>query len=474
MSLVITQRPETTISGETSRWNAVGNPIVYKMQRRDYDFDQVNNNGGLLQLQFNSVDLSLDFTISDVVYMKSDNGVYSAAGTVTAVSFSTNTLVTVDITYVSPAPGGLVNNHTTRPGYNVSVLAYEFDGTPLHESPFVYSPDSTGLVTAIVSAILRPPLSPDNNFNPAGINMQEDAGVYRSFYIDYLEDWTGNTGSDVYESDVANIFHVILGARQIPAPYGGNMAEYVTWEDRSPLGNWLTRFSKPVMWKDYPLYIGFIAGELSAVTAYRLLLANELPISGSSHFGTGNTATDHNTVKIIDFNNVYEVGTFDDNDKNLLAVLLYNSPPFTDADYITEVIEIEVRDVCRNPIMLLGRNSLGGPMQWVFEWTQEYTFDYGNDRKAKRLVLHTDGLTLNQWEVLQDFITLGQVYRNNLLELTSTTIKTSTRIGQQVYVVEPDGSKIGVIVIPTKNQTKTRQYNHEFEIEIEFPEVFAV
>jgi hypothetical protein len=108
----------------------------------------------------------------------------------------------------------------------------------------------------------------------------------------------------------------------------------------------------------------------------------------------------------------------------------------------------------------------------MFDVDQDYTFDYGNSIKAKRQVLKTNNLTINEWESLQDFISLGEVYRNNIVEFSSTTIKTSSRIGQQAYVISSAGVKTGVIVIPTNNSTRTRQIKHYFEIEIEYPEEF--
>lgn len=471
----IISRPSKTISGETSIWNAVGNPIVYRLRREDYDWDQINNNGGLMQVQINGIDLSTEFTTGDVVYVKSSNGVYDVTATVTGVSFSTNTLIDLYSDYgMSLGAGGYINNITTRPGYYAEINLYNSNDELINESPFVYSTDQRGDVIVDVSSIIRPTLSPDNDFVFGGGDVQDDLNVFASFYIEYLENWTGNNDSLVYQVDDENIFYAILGARQIPAPYGGNMAEYVTWLDRSPLGRWLTKLDKLVMWKEWPSLLSFIAGEMSDADPYRVLMFNNM--TPSAHSGIGQTSFDDNVVKMNDLQSIYEGGSFDDEDKTIYAVVInYDfSPPVEESDFITETMEIEVREVCKNPIMLMGRNSLGGVIQWVFEYTQEYTFDYGNDRKARRMVLHDDNLTLNQWEALQDFITLGQVYKNNILELTSDTIKTSTRIGQQVYVVEQDGSKTGVIVIPTRNQTRTRQYRHEFEIEIEYPEVFAV
>jgi hypothetical protein len=110
----------------------------------------------------------------------------------------------------------------------------------------------------------------------------------------------------------------------------------------------------------------------------------------------------------------------------------------------------------------------------MFDISQEQGYDNANGIKAKRHGLFTNHLTLNQWEALQDFITLGETYRNNITEFTSATIKTSSRIGQQLYVVDADGAKIGVIASPTGNSTFTRQVRHLFNLEIEYPEEFAL
>lgn len=179
-------------------------------------------------------------------------------------------------------------------------------------------------------------------------------------------------------------------------------------------GKFLTKLQSPVFWEGYPALISAIVGEEVSGNVYLQATGDATTpadLSGQLvHF-------DLNQITIADGDEItlIEDGSLDDPE-------------------ISETLTIEVREPCENPIMLMGRNSLGGVLQWLFEGSQEYRFDYGNGVKAKRLVLYTDNLTLNQWEALQDFITLGEVYNNNITEFTSGTIKTSTRIGQQLYV----------------------------------------
>lgn len=97
---------------ETSELNTLlfinmGRIPVYGSLHETKVFNQVNNSGGFVQLQFNGVDLTEYFVRGKVVKFISTNLVYNNVyGEITSVSFSTNTLVTLDQSYVSAAPGG--------------------------------------------------------------------------------------------------------------------------------------------------------------------------------------------------------------------------------------------------------------------------------------------------------------------------------------------------------------------------------
>lgn len=587
MSLTVTQRPYQTINSKDAKWNAVGNPVIYKMQRKDFTFNQVNNNGGFIQLQFNSTNLTASLQVGDTIYIQSDNGIYDLYAEITASSFSTNTLVTVDASYVSAAPGGFINNDDLRALYKVEVEVYNADDELINDSPFVYSPDRKGVIIINISAILRSQLSADNEMVIGTDLIFDNTNAYIGFYIKYTEIWVSSAESQT--SDIANQYYSVMSARQIRSPYGGNMYEYIlgfltTYYDSTDGANWsnqasgvdwtfgsggvimhtdivspasgskrarrafsisngdfirftfdylvatgdsssvgiylggsqllsfgsllvgsgtatgtitaladftyfefqvntieaecefdmvtltiektnntakfLTKFDSPSLWRGWPCLIGCIINESITDDAYVVMSANSDAAIPPTVIVPAGQLTN------IDLN---ETLLYQDVNSTGLKIVV---EPGSSNAVISENI-IKVKDPCRNPIMLLAMNTLGGPISWLFDVVQEYTFDYGNDVKNKRLVLYADGLSINEWESLQDFITLGEVYRNNIVEFTSDMIKSHTRIGQQVYVVDQDGSKTGVIVIPTSNQTKTNRYSHDFEIEIEFPEVFT-
>lgn len=441
MSLTVTQRPEITYEGSPSRWNAVRNPVLYKMTRRDFSYNQSNNNGGFMQMQFTGVDIASSFAVGNSVYATT-----RGFSTVTASTFSGgNTLVTLAATYTT-ASSGHVNNLTTRPMYRVEVEVYNIGDVLLNDSPFHYSPSADGFLVIDISQILKAHLYPDFDAPIGSTELFDEANMYIGFYIKYREVWTGSAESQT--DDVANQFYATLSGRQIPSLNGGNLAEYAI-----PPVSFLTKLDELVMWRGYPSLLSVIVNEDVASNVY---LGTDDDSTSSSMNSGKQIAFDLN--QIITDQTVEEV-----------TAAVYEDT--SGADAVSDEITVKLRDACENPIMLMGRNSLGGLMQWMFDVNQEMSYENENGVKVKRLRMFAEDLTVNQWEALNDFVTYGEVYKNNIPELTYETIKTSSRVGNQVYILSSDGTKIGVIVLPRVNVTQTKQVKHEFQIEIEYPEI---
>jgi len=229
------------------------------------------------------------------------------------------------------------------------------------------------------------------------------------------------------------------------------------------MAKWLTKLTRPRLWDGYSFLLTVCVGDaeeemtcvVSGYDASGVLLStvNSDPVTA--------------TNQVIDFNIPFIYGSV----TPVTTFQVYVKDSFDEVK--TDTITIDVMEACKNPVMLMGRNSLGGVLQWLFDYSQDYEPSFDDDVKAKRLIMYDNTLSQNQFYALQDFITLGAVYRNPIVEFTSTTNKTTTRNGQQVYVVGTDNSKIGVVVIVTKNKTQTKTINNSFEIEIEYPIEFA-
>jgi hypothetical protein len=238
---------------------------------------------------------------------------------------------------------------------------------------------------------------------------------------------------------------------------------YVQIEDFNQ-SQFLTNFTRPKMWAGYPFLLSAAVGGIDddlILTLKGYSVANAL-------LATQQSAAESFTDQIIHFNVNEIYGSL----TNVSYMTAYVET--TLGEILTDTITIDVEEPCANPVYILGRNSLGGALQWMFDISQEQGYDTANAIKAKRHGLFTNHLTLNQWEALQEFITLGETYRNNITDFTSSTIKTSSRIGQQLYVVDSEGNKTGVIAIQTANSTLTKQIRHLLNLEIEYPEVFAL
>lgn len=138
---------------------------------------------------------------------------------------------------------------------------------------------------------------------------------------------------------------------------------------------------------------------------------------------------------------------------------------------ITDFYTVNILPECTNVVMLTWRNSLGGWECFPFIYNQEYTWHY-SDRKAKRLTLYADNLTLSQWEAIQGLNTLGELYKTPITEMTTSLDRTSATIGQSIYVLNSDGTKTGVNVIGQPNTTFTKRKTHSATVIIEYPELF--
>lgn len=223
---------------------------------------------------------------------------------------------------------------------------------------------------------------------------------------------------------------------------------------------YLTKLNRVKAWVGYPCNISAIIGDndgiIFTVTGYDVE-GNVLSTQESIEY------TESNAVINICVHTIY--GSFAGVDHLLLQI--------KDAE-VQHQIYIDVEEPCDNPVFVEGRNSMGGVMQWLFDYAQDYWHDYKNDKKAKRYSMIEANLEIDQWEALEDFITLGEVYKNTIVDVDNSVIKTSSRVGQQLYVVDTNGNRIGVVCVTNKNKTSTRRFKHTYELEIEFPELFTV
>jgi hypothetical protein len=589
MSITVLQRP--------APFSMALNPIVYKFQRKDYAFNQVNaGGGGASQIQFSGVNIASQFTAGDYIYFKSDDGTYndSSAWVISSVYSAPNTLVEVDTVYSIAGGAGYVNLTTARGTYRLAVSFFNtITNAELFPTAFYHVDPLGGLITADLS-VIKTIMDADNK-NPLTGYTHNDVEAYRNFYIKYQETWFGGNGSLISES--ANPIFAVYGALQIPAPGGNNADLYRVpdvanindtnftsgWANVPSAGSaWtfttieataslapVTNSQKAQKTLSIPLYagityqikitaykmggngilwVGFNNGygpELEVIgfntvsttftltvtptttlttvefwvmktgglimehyvedisivkyTEYltkqdRLYVYNgfELPLSTIIKTGTVKiyphsllTNTSSYGTELASF--VFAESTYKLFQLNILALtggylsdayeVTIQNLGITVASIIVElrgfpILKIRGNDSygC-NAVLLMGRNSLGGVLEWSFEFNQEQSYEIRNSI-AKQRTLFASNLTLNEWEALHDFMSSNEEYTTVVTELLSTTTTIQRRIGQQVYELKSGATKIGLLVKPTKNKTFTRKEKHAFNLEIEYPELF--
>jgi len=332
------------------------------------------------------------------------------------------------------------------PLHRLAVGVYLADDDSLIGS-MTSSPDLSGNILADVSFILKNILYRDWE---ESTDTEDNIGSAR-FYIKYQELYTGSATSEV--DDVANPRRAVLSALQI-----GNNADLDEYVLEDNTKKFLTKFDTPSMWRGYPFSISMLAQ--SSLTS-----PSSVIVQYNSAGGTISTTTtavpwsvDDSLVRIF-------ISSVDSNCVRLTIKI-------TDSGDISETKTITVKDPCDNPIYLFWKNSLGGDAFWMFDHSQDYSWIIEDNKKANQQLLFAENITINEFDAINEVNTVGTVYQSAIPELTTSINKTSARTDQQLYVIDEDGNKTGVINITRNQTTRTRQVKHFVDVLIEYPEQF--
>jgi len=212
---------------------AAANPIQYSLQRCDYLFDEIEDDGSdKVRLIYESGNVSLQFPVGKNIMIKAGNSYDYVEGEVTAVSFSGgDTIVTTDIDYTSAISSGdiIVNLADVTPDFFFYVKA--------QGRVFKIWPDIQGRATVDVGEIYRSKLKyldPDmrswttiNNLNPQ-LSTFETAPVLTGFPAITVESSYADGEADT-ESSV--LIYAVKAARQIFDRHRNNMKLYTAEGD---------------------------------------------------------------------------------------------------------------------------------------------------------------------------------------------------------------------------------------------------
>lgn len=471
MALTIESRPTKVFNSQTSAWNVVATPIVYKLKRKDYAVHTVSNNGGNAQIKITG-DITAQISPGDTVYFKGDAN-YDVFCTTGADSYSApDTTINLNTPYNGTTTNMFIN--IMKRDYIVEVVL-NVNGTDT--GIFNYSPNKYGDVHLDVSHIISNYVSADNTTDyPNSIEWVHDIRVAKNFYLKYKEIWTGS--STVQQSDSANTIYAVHASRQInESAYSGNLADYVVFASTASSsvlgGKILTKFTSAGFpsafpyWRGYPMSLCHIRNPNGGTGAiYRSQV--EQRDQASLIISTDRSST----LAVVD-NGIWR----DKFTKWLTVASNAKTLIYTVGEWVagsiyyeaTQALVMEVRDPCPNPIYLYWRNSLGGDSWWLFDVSHDYEYEYRGQIR-RRLTLYAENVRTDQWHALNELNSIGEIYKQVITELTTSINKTHVRRGSQVYMMDTAGNKTGVIVIPTNNSISLRGNKHSFECTIELPE----
>ena len=217
-------------------WNAVKNPMVYKLRREDHVISAVNNSATFAQVQINGVDLTGYYQVGNkVALLTATIGNTYLYGTVTASSFSGgNTLVTTTIPFASVGVGGVddfINNLSKRTEWKIEFEIFKSsDNLSLNDTKFSATANAVDfLVYFNIGATLKNYVSADWFPITVGLNALEPNTDTGKVYIKYQEYYDG-----VYQvviNDSANPVYGVHAAMQLfyaetTYGHGANMLSY--------------------------------------------------------------------------------------------------------------------------------------------------------------------------------------------------------------------------------------------------------
>lgn len=265
MALFIVERPEKAIGLNTSRWSAVTNPVIFKIQRIDINIIGVVDNGGLVEVEFPiQVLLGFGTVVGDKIYLNS--GPYDEVGTVQAII--SNTKVTLNIPFVTISAGGFANFNTNRSNYRSQVRILKIENNNYREliTTGVFRPNEKGVTNIDISSWLNTLPQMINEFQYVNRN-EKDINLGGDYNFQIRELFTDPSGPfiGVFPDPLdGNINFFVNAARQIQDEHGGNMAQFVPFiipVSEAQKMRFLSGFVEPTRFKDFPFDLQFIYNE---------------------------------------------------------------------------------------------------------------------------------------------------------------------------------------------------------------------
>ena len=408
----ISSRPTKTSGGFVSKWNAAHNPIVYKFSEDKWPANTADSSDNITA---HADDYgNVQFTIAGHSYSPREwvtiasSDIDSYNGVWQILSTETNT-ITLDLPYEA----GTLGSPTALKYYRAYHMLVEvYAGIPAGHAlaasdpiAFVATikavPNADNEVLVDVAELVREHIFMLNDIDDNDINL------WTEFYVKYAESYDDVTGTypddeivqfiSTYTDDVANTFLAVQAKMPFQNTYGANMLEWIVASNHQ--GKFLTKFERPVLWKN----IFFdIAVAIDSSVASPALDYEEFTEAGVS-LGTGsfNLASEDEGIYRIQLDDI----AFNASTAYIEA--------YVDGGSDTEVITIDVREECntREGIHLTWLNNLGGFDHWFFEAYHSRGIEFEEAERYKKNVFENWDTNFINGETVESFNRI-EAYQN--------------------------------------------------------------
>lgn len=120
-------------------------------------------------------------------------------------------------------------------------------------------------------------------------------------------------------------------------------------------------------------------------------------------------------------------------------------------------INMKVIEECDNAVYIRWLNDFGGIQHWMFDYNQRLGFAIGSNDKAKYIDVVADGVSFEEFLMLDELNKSGLVYNENY------------KIGQFVQDVTNYSSPVSLVTDPVELQTLTKRVSHDFRTSFRYP-----
>ena len=449
----------TTPSAFINKWNAVHNPICYKISNDKWPLNTLDAAETLSAAADDNGNVK--FTSTAHTYNELDwvtiDGTTSYDGIWQIITVADNTHFTLDLAYVANESGTALKYYMN---YNLLVNVYE--GLPGGHVDVAYrpqalrgtlnaKPDVNNIALVDVAGIIKEALNLNNN--PDELNKTDFK--WTQFYIGVqeqydiintvpIETFTGTEVDDRDPTASMNLYYGVNAKMPFKNSTGGVMGGYVFQYTATKGGLFLTKFSDPVMWVDNPAKYFDVSAILDLdMTGHDC----DLQVKQYSQAGSLLATTD---IEVIDTG-----------DESIYRIRLDNFAFNASTNYIVIMMQaaadsrgtltIKLNQDC-DPWghYLTWINSLCGWDYWYFNAKSDYGIEFGDSPTHELNVFNGWDDNFINGDTIESYTKVDARNSRHIRSqyVTKTQLQAITEIKHSIKVQEirSDGSLITVLV----------------------------